>query len=502
MLPAEVPLATILTMVEVDPRRPGVRRPDQVRRPGLRRGQAEALAAEKGWVFKPDGDNWRRVVPSPRPRRIFEIRPIRWLLEQGVVVICAGGGGIPTMSCPAARAATGRRRGGHRQGPRQRAAGPRGRRRPVRDGDRRRRVYIGLGDARAAAAGPGDAERAAAAAASRPARWARRSRPPSSSWRRPAGAPRSARSTRSSRSSTAAPAPRSSPTRDRPNRPRAKERTMATFGVHSEVGKLRKVMVHRPGAQPAAADPRQPRRPAVRRRAVGRARPVRARPVRGADARARRRGLLLQDLLGRGARGQRRGPAAADRAGRVGVHRRRSSLVDEVRAVLAATDARRARHAPHRRPDGRRSRASTWQRPKRRRSSAAALDDASMFVLPPLPNTLFTRDSSCWIYGGVSINPMFWPARRLEAYNVAAIYRYHPMFAERRLRVLVPAAGRRRPLQRPRLRPVLARGRRRAADRQRHRADRDERALPGPDDRADRRGRCSPRAPPSASSPR
>jgi arginine deiminase len=61
---------------------------------------------------------------------------------------------------------------------------------------------------------------------------------------------------------------------------------------------------------------------------------------------------------------------------------------------------------------------------------AAALEDLSMFVLPPLPNTLFTRDSSCWIYGGVSINPMYWPARRLEAYNVAAIYRYHPMFAE------------------------------------------------------------------------
>ena len=61
---------------------------------------------------------------------------------------------------------------------------------------------------------------------------------------------------------------------------------------------------------------------------------------------------------------------------------------------------------------------------------AAAVDDESIFVLPPLPNTLFTRDSSCWIYGGVSINPMYWPARRLEAYNVAAIYRYHPMFAE------------------------------------------------------------------------
>ncbi len=61
---------------------------------------------------------------------------------------------------------------------------------------------------------------------------------------------------------------------------------------------------------------------------------------------------------------------------------------------------------------------------------AAALDDPSTFVLPPLPNTLFTRDSSCWIYGGVSINPMFWPARRREAYNVAAIYRAHPLFKD------------------------------------------------------------------------
>jgi arginine deiminase len=60
----------------------------------------------------------------------------------------------------------------------------------------------------------------------------------------------------------------------------------------------------------------------------------------------------------------------------------------------------------------------------------AALDDPGQFVLPPLPNTLFTRDSSCWMYGGVSINPMYWPARRREAYNVAAIYRAHPMFAD------------------------------------------------------------------------
>jgi arginine deiminase len=71
----------------------------------------------------------------------------------------------------------------------------------------------------------------------------------------------------------------------------------------------------------------------------------------------------------------------------------------------------------------------------------AALDDTSAFVLPPLPNTLFTRDSSCWIYGGVSVNPMYWPARRREAYNVAAIYKAHPMFADADFAFWYPPEG-------------------------------------------------------------
>lgn len=51
------------------------------------------------------------------------------------------------------------------------------------------------------------------------------------------------------------------------------------------------------------------------------------------------------------------------------------------------------------------------------------------FILPPLPNALFTRDSSCWIYGGVTVNPMYWPARRPETLLLAAIYKFHPKFA-------------------------------------------------------------------------
>ena len=54
---------------------------------------------------------------------------------------------------------------------------------------------------------------------------------------------------------------------------------------------------------------------------------------------------------------------------------------------------------------------------------------ADDFVLPPLPNHLFPRDNSCWIYGGVSVNPMAKPARQRETLHIRAIYRYHPMFA-------------------------------------------------------------------------
>jgi carbamate kinase len=99
-LPFEVPLATVLTMVEVDPEDTAFSDPTKFVGPVYDERKAKALAAEKGWNVKPDGKYWRRVVPSPRPRRIFELRPTRWLLEKGAVVICAGGGGVPTMYAP------------------------------------------------------------------------------------------------------------------------------------------------------------------------------------------------------------------------------------------------------------------------------------------------------------------------------------------------------------------------------------------------------------------
>ena len=102
LLPPEHQVATLLTMVAVDPADPAFARPTKFVGPVYDKDAADALAAKKGWAFRPDGSAWRRVVPSPEPEQILEIQPISWLLERGAVVICAGGGGIPT-DAPVAR---------------------------------------------------------------------------------------------------------------------------------------------------------------------------------------------------------------------------------------------------------------------------------------------------------------------------------------------------------------------------------------------------------------
>ncbi len=96
ILPPDIPLATILTMVEVDAHDPAFAVPTKFVGPVYDAEQAEWITTRKGWTVKRDGDGFRRVVPSPEPRRIVEIDSIRLLLAQGTIVICAGGGGIPT----------------------------------------------------------------------------------------------------------------------------------------------------------------------------------------------------------------------------------------------------------------------------------------------------------------------------------------------------------------------------------------------------------------------
>jgi carbamate kinase len=94
-LPFEKRLASLLTLVEVDREDPAFTDPTKPIGPVYAEEEAAKLRSQKGWTFKPDGDYFRRVVPSPLPKRIFGIEPVEWLLEHDCVVVCAGGGGIP-----------------------------------------------------------------------------------------------------------------------------------------------------------------------------------------------------------------------------------------------------------------------------------------------------------------------------------------------------------------------------------------------------------------------
>ncbi len=97
ILPFEQPFASILTMVEVNKDDPAFQNPTKPIGPEFVEEDAKKLMQEKNWVMREENNKWRRVVPSPIPQRIFQLRPIKWLLEKGTIVICTGGGGIPTM---------------------------------------------------------------------------------------------------------------------------------------------------------------------------------------------------------------------------------------------------------------------------------------------------------------------------------------------------------------------------------------------------------------------
>ena len=96
-LPAGRRCATLLTQIEVDPADPAFRSPSKPIGAVYAEAEARRLAAGRGWHIGHDGAYFRRLVPSPRPLRILELEVIQMLVDQGVIVICAGGGGIPVV---------------------------------------------------------------------------------------------------------------------------------------------------------------------------------------------------------------------------------------------------------------------------------------------------------------------------------------------------------------------------------------------------------------------
>ena len=214
------------------------------------------------------------------------------------------------------------------------------------------------------------------------------------------------------------------------------------FGVHSEVGKLRKVIVHRPDLSLKRLTPSNHDDLLfddvlwVERAQWEHDQFVRAMRERGVEV------YYHLELLGEAL-------AASEEARRNAIQLVASeytvgwSLVDEVRDFFwkMKPDVL-AKHLVGGLTIGEME-AAGFDMPKLKQVSLglAAVDDPGFFVLPPVPNTLFQRDPSCWIYNGVTVNPMYWPARRREALNMATIYRYHPMFQDAGFEVWYPEQG-------------------------------------------------------------
>lgn len=100
---AELPEKTVisvLTQTEVNPADPAFSNPTKFIGPVYSEAEANALKESKGWVVKPDGKYWRRVVPSPKPQHIVEMPAIEALVNAGMLVIAAGGGGVPVIQTP------------------------------------------------------------------------------------------------------------------------------------------------------------------------------------------------------------------------------------------------------------------------------------------------------------------------------------------------------------------------------------------------------------------
>lgn len=95
-VPGSASIATVLTQIQVDPKDPAFQKPSKPVGPVYSKEEADKIAAEKGWTMAPDNDKYRRVVASPKPVNIFGLEPLKTLIDHKYIVVCGGGGGIPT----------------------------------------------------------------------------------------------------------------------------------------------------------------------------------------------------------------------------------------------------------------------------------------------------------------------------------------------------------------------------------------------------------------------
>lgn len=211
---------------------------------------------------------------------------------------------------------------------------------------------------------------------------------------------------------------------------------MTSLRVDSEVGRLRKVLVHRPGLSLQRLTPSNASEllfdDVLWVRKAGEQHDEFVELLRDRDVEV----LLLEELLAETL--EHSGVAKGHILDTI-VHELTvgAGLEEDLRAYLAEmSPALLARHllgglAKSEMPDLDLSRSLTGQ-----------MYSDRDFVLPPLPNSLFTRDSSCWIYDGVALNPMYSKVRQLEVLNVGAIYRHHPSFVDARFHFWYPPGGR------------------------------------------------------------
>ncbi|MEN8893416.1 arginine deiminase [Planktotalea arctica] len=194
-----------------------------------------------------------------------------------------------------------------------------------------------------------------------------------------------------------------------------------TYGVHSEAGKLRRVLVHKPGAAMARLTPSNCAELLfddviwVKQARIEHMTFVDAMRNRGVEVVFLRQ-MLAETLKDMEARRWLLEARITDNTVGIG-------LADDLMAHLMEVDADLLSTILI----GGMSKAEL---PVASKGVLAPMLEPADFILPPLPNHIFTRDTTCWIYGGVTVNPMHWPARRLETLNLAAIYRFHPDFKD------------------------------------------------------------------------